>query len=217
MGAVHPKALGSPPARGPDPGIREPGPTQFRRLCPGLRRFRGRGACAQRDSYSAPAKPASRHLLAGREGKAVAPLRPRLRRPRAARPAPPRRAPPPGRSRPAPVPAAAESATVRAAGPLPRAPGAGAALWFRCRPRAGGLMSARHAPRAGGPAPRGPSAPRPGVTPETSRFHPGIQARGLRWRLRVAEGSWDLRGGPRVAVPLWGASRCPSALWRPRA
>lgn len=45
----------------------------------------GKGACAHGDSYSAPAKPASRHLPAGREREAVAPLRPR---PRAARPAP---------------------------------------------------------------------------------------------------------------------------------
>lgn len=148
------KALGSQPASGRDPGIREPGPTQLHRLCPGLRRFRGRGARAQRDSYSAPAKPASRHLLAGREGRRWPRYGPA---PAAHAPcAPPRRAPPPGRSRSARAPAAAESGGVRAAGPLTRAPGAGAALWFRCRQLAGGLMSPRHAPRAGGPAPRGP-------------------------------------------------------------
>lgn len=83
------------------------GATQLHRPCSGLRRFRGRGACAQQDSYSASAKPTSRHLPAGREGEAGTPLLPRPERgpprpgrPRAVRPAPPARKEPVGRLRP---------------------------------------------------------------------------------------------------------------------
>lgn len=48
--AVRRSALRLQSARCGDPGIREPRPTQLHRLRLGLRRFRGRGACAQRDS-----------------------------------------------------------------------------------------------------------------------------------------------------------------------
>lgn len=113
--AIHRRALGMQPTREGTPGVQKPGPTQLHRLCPGPRRFRGRGACAQRDSYSAPAKPASRHLPAGRAGEAVAPLRPRPRAgPAPSRP-PTRRAPRPAPPRPA-QPARKEPAGPTASG-----------------------------------------------------------------------------------------------------
>lgn len=87
------------------------------RPCPCLRRFRGRGP-AKRDSYSDPAKPASRHLPAWRAWQAEAPLRPasglaRSRPPtrRAPRPGPRRQpASPEGADR---APAAADSSGER--------------------------------------------------------------------------------------------------------
>lgn len=95
-GAEPWEALGSQGARGRDPGSRSAGPPAPPAL-PGPAAVSGKGRCAQRDSYSAPAKPASRHLSAGREGErprygpapaAHAPRAP----PRPCRPAPPRAA-----------------------------------------------------------------------------------------------------------------------------
>lgn len=100
---------------GSGPGARPTKP----RLCPCLRRFRGRGP-AKRDSYSDLAKPACRHLPARRAWQAEAPLRPasglaRSRPPtrRAPRPGPRRQpASPEGAGR---APAAADSSGERPA------------------------------------------------------------------------------------------------------
>lgn len=186
-------------ARG-NPSIREPGPpnsTAPARACGGF----GEGGTARSRTVTQPqrnrrvgtCRPGGR----GRRGPRYCPA--------PARP-PTRRAPGPARPEGAcrPSPPAAESGEVSAAGPLPRAPAAGAVLWFRCRPRASGLMSSRHAscasglpaPRpllAGVPSPRGPWRPIP-ASPSKPLFHLGTRARGPYWRLRVAEGGWDLLG-----------------------
>lgn len=172
-GAFGPREVLGSAARRRGAGAREaahPAPP----LLPRPAAVSGKGG-ARRDSYSAPAKPASRHLP-GRRRPRYAPPRGPAPAAHAPRPAQ-RRAP--GRSRPPERPRRLSQAvrgrpvTVGAGGP------GGAAVSVRA---AGGLMSSRHAPSQR-LALRARS-----VAPEASRVQRGTQTRGHRCHLRDGRG-----------------------------
>lgn len=174
-GRVHPLALGTKPVRGGTPASGSRGHPTPPPL-PGPAAVSGKGGLRAAGQLLSPSE-TDESAPAGRAGggggdpvtapprAGSAPSRPPTRRaPRPARPE--------GACRPSPP--AAESGEVSAAGPLPRAPAAGAVLWFRCRPRASGLMSSRHASCASG-LPGAPAPARQGSFPAgTLETHPSV-------------------------------------------